>query len=156
MNCVIVTCRFSRAKRLELLCNRFENTWSWPHMVRLWAWEKIALSFHPALPLQNSFIIILHADTFDEESPETKTNSVPTWAIPTNKKIRKQLRKMSETKQHCLQRNETRMGYQYYHTGWERAGLAVSVYGAGRAVAGGDDAVRSGRDGGGQVQLCKG
>ena len=32
---------------------------------------KIALSFHPALPPQNSFIIKLHADTFDEESPET-------------------------------------------------------------------------------------
>ena len=32
---------------------------------------KIALSFHPALPPHNSFIIKLHADTFDEESPET-------------------------------------------------------------------------------------
>ena len=32
---------------------------------------KIALSFHPALPPQSSFINVLHADTFDEESPET-------------------------------------------------------------------------------------
>ena len=32
---------------------------------------KIALSFHPALPLQNSFINILLAYTFDEENPET-------------------------------------------------------------------------------------
>ena len=32
---------------------------------------KIALSFHPALPPQNSFINILHVDTFDEGSQET-------------------------------------------------------------------------------------
>ena len=32
---------------------------------------KTALSFHPALPPQNSFINILHADTFEEDSPET-------------------------------------------------------------------------------------
>ena len=35
---------------------------------------KIALSFHPALPTQNSVINILLADTFDEESPETTVN----------------------------------------------------------------------------------
>ena len=32
---------------------------------------KPALSFHPALPPQNSFIIKLHADSLEEESPET-------------------------------------------------------------------------------------
>ena len=32
---------------------------------------KIALSFRPGLPSQNSFTIKLQADTFDEESPET-------------------------------------------------------------------------------------
>ena len=32
---------------------------------------KIALSFHPALPLQNSFIFKLYTDAFDENSPET-------------------------------------------------------------------------------------
>ena len=32
---------------------------------------KIDLSFHPALPPQIAFIIKLHANTFEEESPET-------------------------------------------------------------------------------------
>ena len=33
--------------------------------------KKIAQSFHPALPPQNSFINILHTNTIDEDSPET-------------------------------------------------------------------------------------
>ena len=48
----------------------------WPHSVRTLGYLKFvsiktALSFHPALPPQNSFINILHADTVEEDSPET-------------------------------------------------------------------------------------
>ena len=38
---------------------------------------KIALSFHHALPLQNSFIIKLYINTFDEDSLETATLTQP-------------------------------------------------------------------------------
>ena len=44
-------------------------------LIRTLAWRtvsiKIVLSFHPALPPQNSFIIKLHADSFEEENLET-------------------------------------------------------------------------------------
>ena len=40
---------------------------------------KIALSFHPALPLHNSFIISLSTDTFDGDSPETA--QVKQWLV---------------------------------------------------------------------------
>ena len=38
---------------------------------------KIDLSFHPALPPQNYFLTKLHANTFEEESPET--TPVKSW-----------------------------------------------------------------------------
>ena len=54
-------------------CHRFESIRMRPILIRTLASVsvKIALSFHPTLPPQNSFINILLANTFDEESPET-------------------------------------------------------------------------------------
>ena len=42
---------------------------------------KIALSFHPSLPPQNSFINILHIDAFEDESPETTGGVVGRMAV---------------------------------------------------------------------------
>ena len=64
-----------RAKRLALLCHRFETTRCAAAICSDAGLRSvsisIALSFHPGWPPQTSFINILHTNTFDEECPET-------------------------------------------------------------------------------------
>ena len=63
-----------RTKLLAELCHRFEKNRCGQTGLDAGLRSvsiKTALSFHPALPPQNFFIPILHADTFDEDSPET-------------------------------------------------------------------------------------